>query len=411
MGILDIPNELLLLVGENLSILDLYNFLSTCHRLSILLTPHLQNRVVQDKGATAVLQWAVERGNVPIAKLAISLSAKINKLYEVEYDHERATLGYLRRTPLHSAAFYGNSDLINILFKHGARINTQDPDDETPLHLAALHGGPEATRALLKLGADMTYRNNQKEMPAHLAARGSVGCMEAFIDAGFDLNTQGPYRGTVLHIAVHHTSLEMVEYLLGKKEVKMAINAPDCVGYTPLHLAVLNSKIVKLLLHHGANMEVQDQYGRTPAHRAVCSGIQGLDPESLRTFIDAGFNPSTKTKYGQTVLHYAAEFCNEKKVMEYLLKQPGVTINAQDANGMTPLSWAANRRLGPEREWMISLLERCGADRGIKDIWGVTTDLKIRRAVTHIQNQNDHDRGWYSHWDGKCYRYWDDYQW
>ena len=119
----------------------------------------------------------------------------------------------------------------------------------------------------------MTYRNNQREMPAHLAATGSVGCMEAFIDAGFDPNTQWPYRRTVLPIAVHNTNIEMVEYLLGNKVVKTAINARDCVGYTPLHLAVLNSKIIELLLHHGANMKVQDEYGRTPAHCAVCSGI------------------------------------------------------------------------------------------------------------------------------------------
>ena len=124
----------------------------------------------------------------------------------------------------------------------------------------------------------MSIVNFQNEMPAQIAARGSISCLQAFIDAGFDLNTRGPYYATVLHIAAQNTSIEMVTYLLGKEEMKMAINSQDCEGHTPLHLAILNSEIVKLLLSHGADMGAQDIYGRTPAHRAACSGIRGLDP-------------------------------------------------------------------------------------------------------------------------------------
>ena len=67
----------------------------------------------------------------------------------------------------------------------------------------------------------MTYTNFEGEMPAHLAARKSFGCMKLFVDAGFDLNTEGPKSRTVLHIAVQSTSIEVAEYLLGKKEARM----------------------------------------------------------------------------------------------------------------------------------------------------------------------------------------------
>lgn len=100
---------------------------------------------------------------------------------------------------------------------------------------------------LLELGADMTYTNFEGEMLAHLAARGSFGCMKLFVDGGFDLNSEGPNGRAVLHIAVQSASIEMAEYLLGKKEAKMAINSQDNDGRTPLHLAILNSEIVKLL--------------------------------------------------------------------------------------------------------------------------------------------------------------------
>ena len=378
MEILDIPNELLLLVGENLSVPDLYNFISTCHRISTLLTPRLHNLVVQDESGMGALKWAAKNGHGPLAELAILLGANVNMHYN-DKEEDKVITFYGPRNALDWAAFYGHSNLIRILFKHGARVDDRVSSLKTPgsLHMAAVHRRSEATRVLLELGADMMIENKQKEMPAHCAARGSISCLQAFTDAGFDLNTEGPYYATVLHVAVHHSSIEIVEYLLGREEMRMAINAPDLRGHTPLHLAILNSEIVKLLLRHGADMGVLDCHGRTPAHRAACGGIRGLDPESLRTLIDAGSDLSIKAGRGQTVLHYAAEFFNQQQVMEYLLQQPGVNINAQDSNGATPLAAAANRSLGQEREWMISLLLQYGADLEMKDNSGETPADKI----------------------------------
>ena len=305
------PNELLLLLGENLSIPDLYNFLSTCCRISTLLTLRLHNLVVQDKGGMGVLMWAVKHGHGPLAELAISLGADIHRRYcDDEEKIEEGVTYYGPRNPLDWAAFYGHSNVIHILFKHGARVDDEVSSWETPgsLHMAAVHGRSEAARVLLELGADMEIVNKQQEMPAHLAARGSISCLQAFIDAGFDLNTEGPYYVTVLHIAANYASIEMVEYILEKEEMKMAINDQDCEGHTPLHLAIRNSEIVKLLLSYGANIGVQDEYGRTLAHSAACGGIRGLGPESLRTLIDAGSDLSIRANNGQTVLHYVLRF-------------------------------------------------------------------------------------------------------
>ena len=406
------PNELLLSIGQNLSIPDLYNFISTSHRISTLLTSHLHNLVVQDKSRMGVLMWAVKHGHGPLVELAISLGADIHmQYYDDEEKVEEGIPYYGFRNLLDWAAFYGHSNVIRILFKHGARVDDGLSSWEAPgsLHMAAVHGRSEAARVLLELGADMTIVNKQNEMPAHLAARGSVSCLQAFIDAGFDLNTEGPYYATVLHVAAHYASIEMVEYLLGKEEMKLAIDAQDCEGHTPLHLAILNSEIVKLLLSHGADMEVQDEYGRTPAHRAACGGIRGLDPESLRTLIDAGSDLSIRADNGRTVLHYAAEFFNQQEVMEYLLKQPGVIINAQDSRRETPLAAAANRSPGPEKEWMISLLLRYGADLEMMDNFGRTPADKIRRGIPKYRSWWNHDNGKYSHWDDGHYMYWLEY--
>ena len=76
MQLLDMPNELLLSLGENLPIRDIYPFLSTGGRLSSVLTPLLEKHGVQDVGEQSALNWAVDQGHAPLAKLAILSKAK-----------------------------------------------------------------------------------------------------------------------------------------------------------------------------------------------------------------------------------------------------------------------------------------------------------------------------------------------
>ena len=390
MGISDMPGELLICVGGNLSIRDLFHFLSTCRRLSSLLTPSLHNLVVESEGGTSVLKWALSREHMPLVKLALSRGAETNEPY-----------GWFPWwTLLHSAAFRNRHDFIRDLVAHNANINAIDDSGSTPLHLSASHGCTEATRALLELGADMEHKNSKGEMPAHVAARGSVSCMEAFINSGFDLNTRGPGYETVLHIAARYHNDEMVKYLLKKQKANLDINARNCAGQTPLQLAGSNSDIMRLLLRHGASMVVKDSHDKTPAHYAAHGGIRGLEPESLRAFIDAGFKLSTQTRKGQTVLHYAALYNNTQEV-EYLLEQPGAgaIINAQDTSGATPLAWVAFRSFGPERESMISLLLRYGADLEIKDRWLRTPAEKLGEGKPWpIGDRCDSRESHYGHW-------------
>ena len=61
-------------------------------------------------------------------------------------------------TPLHSAAFYGRTDVAKLLLKHGANINSLDANGETPLHRAAFaysRTSIEVARLLINQGADV----------------------------------------------------------------------------------------------------------------------------------------------------------------------------------------------------------------------------------------------------------------
>ena len=79
MGILEFANELLLMVGESLSIGDLSRFRSTSQRLCLVLTPRYEQLCLEDRGTLTALQWAALRGHVELIELAILNGAEINK--------------------------------------------------------------------------------------------------------------------------------------------------------------------------------------------------------------------------------------------------------------------------------------------------------------------------------------------
>ena len=61
---------------------------------------------------------------------------------------------YRGRTPLFTAAFHGHTEVVKLLFEHGANLNHQDIDDFSPLILASYEGHLKLVKWLLLNGAD-----------------------------------------------------------------------------------------------------------------------------------------------------------------------------------------------------------------------------------------------------------------
>lgn len=373
MEFLDIPSKLLLSIADVLSPRDLTRLSFACRKLSSLLTPPLHNRLAENSSVSP-LEWAANYGHVPLTELAISRGARADSKSKLG-DHQ---------TPLHCAAVFDHPAIIRILVKHGADVNAEDGHFQTPLGLAVEFSGVEVIRLLLELGADMMHDNpRERRGPAYIrASRRSVGCIKAFIDAGFDINSRGRDGETILHCAAS-SSPEILEYLLGQQGAKDIINARNSSDKsTPLHWAagsLSGVESIKLLVRHGADMGILDSYGRTPAHRAAHS----RSVENVRAFIDAGFDINTRGGFGQTILHDAIYY--HETVLEYLLKQEGAgaLVNAQDSKGSTPLHFTAGR--SDRRREVVLLLLGHGADPEIKNNNGDTP--------TQISA-----RGWYFAW-------------
>jgi len=134
-------------------------------------------------------------------------------------------------------------------------------------------------------------------------------------------------RSTALQAAVEVHNIDIVKELL-----RYGADVNDTAvagGWSPLHLALKQPEMVRLLLEHGAEID---------AH-----ALAGLGDEvALRRWLeDAPDAVAQRGPDGATPLHFAAT-----EAVAGLLLDRGAAIDTRDEDhGMTPLEWLAHDRL------------------------------------------------------------------
>lgn len=148
-------------------------------------------------------------------------------------------------TPLHLVVAMDAIDGVELLVKHKAKLNPQDPDGgETPLHIASRNNSQKILQILLEAGASVDRQNKKGCSPLYLAQ--TAGCAKLLIE--------------------HHAN----------------VNIKNFDGFTPLHLAVIqkNQPLVIILLENGADLHAKVG-GFTPIDFS-CSG-----PESITKILQS----------------------------------------------------------------------------------------------------------------------------
>lgn len=173
-------------------------------------------------------------------------------------------------TPLHHAAYNGHNDLLQLLIKYGADVNAVDNEKRTPLHFAAFIDDTKAIGTLFAAGAYIDAADSRMMTPLHLGAgKGHYLAVSALIECNARINEIDEWGNTPLHWAAFFGHEDVINELL-VTEVSL-VNAPNMVGLTPLHFAVISKDsktVVNMLLrqksHIGLNLDAKDMYGRTP---------------------------------------------------------------------------------------------------------------------------------------------------
>mmetsp|Transcript_11638 Transcript_11638/g.17231 ORF Transcript_11638/g.17231 Transcript_11638/m.17231 type:complete len:575 (+) Transcript_11638:34-1758(+) len=153
-------------------------------------------------------------------------------------------------TALHLAVYYNHIQLYYYFYDKGFDINATDGHNGTPLHSAAYHSNYELLTHLIKHGAvtDMKYDGN---LALHIAARqGNIRIFKWLLQLDHTrINERGFSNYTPLHYAVEHQNEDLVQYLL-KKEAQMDVN--NNAEESPCDLAILinNLTILKYFLFY-----------------------------------------------------------------------------------------------------------------------------------------------------------------
>jgi ankyrin repeat protein len=223
-------------------------------------------------------------------------------------------------TPLHSAAFYGDLEVVQklieyntnisakdlgsstllliaseglhlkdcsvllLLLEHSADVNAQAKDGSTPLHAASSYGALEVVRLLLEHGADVNVQKEDGSTPLHIASSSAglkVLCL--LLEHGADVNARKKNDSTPLHTASSFGATEVICLLL---EHGANINARNKDSSTPLKTASFFGarKVVHLLLKHGAEGKAKDNRGRT----ALQDADDDADDDGITFFGHAG---------------------------------------------------------------------------------------------------------------------------
>ena len=110
-------------------------------------------------------------------------------------------------TPLHIAAFYGQTEAAMLLINHKANLDSKNNNKNTPLHIAAMQNYPKVARLLISSEANLNSENNNGRTPLHIAAmRGHTELAKLIISFNADLNIVSSYGEKPFHLAKDQVS-------------------------------------------------------------------------------------------------------------------------------------------------------------------------------------------------------------
>lgn len=351
-------------------------------------------------GGQTALMWAAAQGQAGMVRLLLSQGAKVDERATVRDWQRRVTAEGRPKdmnrgglTPLLYAAREGCIDCLRALLDKGADIDLADPDGATALVITLLNRHWDTAKFLIEAGADVDLWDFYGQTPLWVAV---------------DMNTLPIGRRVELPSMDRHSGEDIVRLLLERganpnAQLKLRPkyrNIPNdryrdpmiVWGTTPLLRAAKagDLPVMRLLLEHGALVDLANSQGVTPLMAAAGDGhIHEPTRGLLRTEDDAlacyellhaaGADVNARTPLGyadadlkvrtaanRTALHAAASR-GWNRLVERLVAD-GAELDVIDSNGLSPIDHALGRfpkefnALLPEQHTAtVALLRSLGA--------------------------------------------------
>ena len=161
---------------------------------------------------------------------------------------------------------------------------------------------------------------------------GDSSTVQKLLNEGANVNESDNTGMTPLMHALQNNNTALVEYLLKKGA---NVNIKNKYGYTALYYATENVNFVKTLIDQGADVNLGDNYKRTP----IMNAISSENIEVIKLLIESGANLNAKDYAGFTPLM----FTSSPKIVEMLIDK-GADVNLKNNEGYTALGDAINNK-------------------------------------------------------------------
>ncbi|KAI4277771.1 MAG: hypothetical protein LQ337_001529 [Flavoplaca oasis] len=196
--------------------------------------------------------------------------------------------------------------MVELLLRYGADINSDNGHDQTALHSALEKGNIAQVNHLLAFGAEFTPQHLSCDAPLLTAAKGfNEDCLLAVLRSGVDIDQQDLHsEETALHTASRKGNHAGMKILLAHGA---NMEVPNYCGRTALILAVEkgNEDCVLILLRNGANANAQDNNGMTALLLASLAGSLNITHELCKHQATIGTRSKTliTLKYPRSSQH------------------------------------------------------------------------------------------------------------
>jgi len=245
-------------------------------------------------------------------------------------------------TPLQLAAEADEDEVVSMMASlRNIVLDGENVRGWSPLYTAAYNGNRQMVNLLCKQGADPNHQNTEGWSAAHAAADQSHKAVVADLieKYGSNVNVQTNEGTTPLFFAAQRGNLNLVQYLIAHG-AQPSLGNPG--GWQPIHGACYNDfdDVVSVLIKSGCRLNdgVDEIKGYAPIHIAIAS--EEANAKVVRMLLDAGANVNTQTSNGATALHLAI-FWNSKYIVEYLLKM-GARTDLRNSKNRRPIDLAVH---------------------------------------------------------------------
>jgi len=346
-----------------------------------------------ESDGTTPLHWAAHFADTDIVDLLLKAGA------------DAKARNQFGSTPLSEAAQANSTQIIDALLKAGADPDSPASDGMTALMIVARGTNVAAAKLLLDHGAHVNAKESQKDQTALMwaAAQHQGAMVKELIAHGADVNARtqvtdniaqvsaeprAGYRSygglTALLYAAREGCIECVKAL---KEGGANLNMPDPEGVTPLIISIWNAHFdtASYLIKAGANVNKWDWWGRSPLYLAVDYNTiphggrpdgPSLDETSPLQIIDQLLNAGANPNLQLKLLPPFRNVGADRGVDNLL------------SIGTTPLLRAAKAQDAPA----IALLLKHGALPNLPNAQGVTPTM----AAAGLGSVDADTRGWYT---------------